>query len=186
MTVIAALTHNGNVYMAADTVATMERRWYDTHKIMRKPVGTTGTHALLAFCGRSAIRNAVDNDLLITAGPTASDPTMDLWAHELACAITDLLTEMRPPLTHDNGTIQGNGLLAYKGRLWSLETNVADRCGAFECIGNGDAYALGALYALEANGCLTADPNRSVRLAVEAASRWDAGCGGPIDIEVTD
>ena len=183
MTVIAALAHEGSVFMAADTVASTDRRWYNTHKIVRKTVA--GRPMLLAFAGRAPIRNAIQNELHVIGAPKRSEgeQVLDEWAHEIAAAITDLLYSANPPIGKDD-SLGGNGLLAYQGCLWTIEANAADRCELFEAIGSGEGYALGALHALQSADLLLNDPKRSVTTAIEAASRWEPCCGGPIDIEV--
>lgn len=73
-------------------------------------------------------------------------------------------------------------LVAIDGRLLSVSAAgaVVEVASEFAAEGSGGTYAYGALHAT-AGAVLK--PRRRLRLALEAAAAYDAGVGGPFDIE---
>lgn len=189
MTCIAAivLPDRAGVLMAADSASTFHghRTADDTRKIARKRIGRTGGELLLGTAGRHSLGELAVHDLNVTDSPDPSDDgDCDAWAFRVACALTDLAVSARPAVTTHDGSMDGGGLLAHAGRLWIIGELLAMPVRTYAAIGSGAHYALGALYALDERGLLLTDPTRALGQALNAAIRYDTGCGGRITAEL--
>lgn len=74
-------------------------------------------------------------------------------------------------------------LVGYRGRLFEIDSDyqVGEGLDGYMAVGSGDQVALGALYATQ-----KLPPLVRIRLALEAAERWNAGVRGPFVIEVLE
>lgn len=74
----------------------------------------------------------------------------------------------------------GDFLVGYKGRLYKIEADfqVGESMDDFDCVGCGEDYALGSLYATRS---LTA--SKRITLALEAAAHFSAGVRAPFVVK---
>ena len=189
MTVIAAMVHDGRVWMAADSGATSSgdgQRWPNIRKITRLPLDD-GTHALIGCAGMVSFSQLFANGVItITDGPRGSRDA-DVWAYTVAQALTEVAATSKPSLVSDEGGLNGEFLLAHKGRLWALDANSALRVNTYAAIGSGSGYAMGAMHALfpKAREDRLLGGSDTVRRACQAAIQWCVTCHGKINIEAT-
>lgn len=185
MTVIAGCADGRTVWMGADSQATGDddRKWRD-RKLSRIAVGRTG-EAMIGAAGDSRLSPLVRKICAPFDPNPHDDADCDGWAQAIAEAFTSLAVETVPPITGENGCVEGYVLLGYAGRLWMLTTSIAVPIpDEFTAIGSGGDYALGALAALHAQGSKLGWP--AVHTAVAAACRFSAGCSGPIDVQTVN
>lgn len=182
MTVCVGLIVGGVVYIATD-----DRLVYDEHveqadgrKVVTRTVRARsgGRVPLLAtaagYVGLSeALRH---DDGIYPPVPAGTGPTLDRWADTVAARWAERARARR--CTDKKGDVDGNALLAIRGRLYDL----GDTCGTpvtrLTAIGSGSAYAYGAIHAL--GTLLDTDPVATLIAAVEAACAFDRGCSGPV------
>lgn len=189
MTVIAGivLSDRAGVLMAADSASTFTGQLVadDSRKIVRKRIGRTGGELLLGTAGRHSLGHLAAHDLCVDDSPDPGDDAdCDAWAFRVACALTDLAVSARPPITTEDGSVDGAGLLAHAGRLWIVGELLAMPVRGYAAIGSGGNLALGALHVLDQRGLLMTDPSRAIAEAVAAAVRYDTGCAGLLAMEL--
>lgn len=191
MTVIAAIPIDGHVLMAADTlVCRRDSRITTTHKISKLLVGPKyERHALLGIAGSTALAHLAHHWFVTESNtPDLKDPddetAADAWAHRIAVRLCKLATTAQPPLTVDDGEVDGEALLALGPWLWLLSGQAAVSTGP-AAIGSGAAEARGALFAADELGLARNYPHDALRVAVRAAIALDSNCGGEIDLEDT-
>ncbi len=185
MTVIAALVHDDVVYVATDTIATdgRQRRWHGVRKTHRMQVGLA-SEALIAAAGPLTLSTTWER-LASNASPDTDDlADCDQWAQTLAVAYTETVAERVPPPSSED-LDQSEAVLAFAGRLWTIEAHLALPVeGAYTAIGGGGDYALGALevaHPLVVAGTIA--PAQAVAAAVRAAIKHCASCGGDVDVQ---
>lgn len=181
VTTVAALVEGGSCWMACDslTVDGWEMKGSIGSKIVRLEVGRE--QALLGVSGDAQLIPMLRHGLKLEAPDPGDDVGCDSWAYRVACAVTELCVEARPPVMNEDGRSQrGAVLLAAAGRLWSCATNQAWRVGSYFAIGSGDNYAMGAFHALDAVGEL--GPGR-LHEVIEAACAFDLHSGLPVMVE---
>jgi ATP-dependent protease HslVU (ClpYQ) peptidase subunit len=181
MTCIAALVRDGQVWVAADTIAVTgdDRVWHGRTKIVRKAIGRTD-EALMAACGDGVLTDLIRYDLQLPAPPDPGDDNdCNAWARATAAALTELAVDCKPPVL-DDGHLNGAALLGHAGRLWYISQNSAHPVRRFTAIGSGGDAALGVLDVLTEQD---ADPEYAVQRAVIAACRYDVNCREPVIVE---
>jgi ATP-dependent protease HslVU (ClpYQ) peptidase subunit len=190
MTVIAAIPTNDGVIMAADTLL-MRRESVigTTRKISRLLVGPKYEHvALLGLSGSHALAEVAhhrfhENAELPDCAYPDDTAKADYWAHRVAVKLATLAHTAEPPLTVDDGEMDGEALLALGPRLWLLSGQSAVPISAPFAIGSGADVARGSLHAAAELGLVGNYPYDALRLAVRAAMELNAYCGGEIQIE---
>ncbi len=190
MTVIAALVHGGQVWVASDSTGVdgSGRRWPNARKLTRVPVGRRGDYAVLGFCGHSGLSALTrGGQVELPVEPhDEDDDDADAWADGVARAVTGMVVDASPALVEDDGHMAGQGLLALRGRIWGVTEHSAYRFDRYAAIGSGGDLALGALEILaeqvESEWMTPAD---ALRRAVAIACKWDSGCAGEIRVDNT-
>lgn len=176
MTVIAAVARHGRVFVAADDVATEEdadRYWPNPPKVRRADAG--GLPILLAYSGAAELLPVFVHQREFAAPGL----DLDVWAQGIAYALTEDAAELNPScLTPTNGSdrasLDGMGLVAHAGRIWTIDANIAALIpDGIIAIGSGGHVAFGYLHAALVNG---ADPCIAVCDAVRFACRHTVGC----------
>lgn len=192
MTVIAAIPTADGVLVAADSVLMRRETVIGTvRKIHRLLVGPKyDRNALLAVSGSNALSELAysrlheNAEMLDCAYP--DDPAQtDHWAHQVAIKLAKIAHTAEPPLTVDDGEMDGEALLAFGSRLWLLSGQSAVPITAPFAIGSGADVARGSLYASAELGLVGTYPHDALRLAVRAAMELNAYCGGEIQIFTT-
>lgn len=186
MTTVVAIARDGAVAMAADRMshlydrpvpgATKIRR----HTIKGEDLGTRG-ELLLAFAGDASLTRLTARHLTVDGAPDA-DATVDART-EWACAVAEAVTEIaREAGVTDNGRLDGNGILAHDGHVWTIAHAMAlHHDDGIAAIGSGEGPAIGAvdamLGAIDRNPTL-ADLEALARLGVLTAIKRDTYSGG--------
>lgn len=192
MTVIAAIPRDDHVIMASDT-ALMRRDTYiaDVDKISVMTVGPDHEQpALLGISGSRALADLARRDLDERANlphlTEWQDPDKaDRWALTIAAELVRIAVKAEQPLLVDDTEADAEALLAFGPHLWLLSGHAAVRLAEPFAIGSGADAARGALYVAEELGLATNYPHDALRLAVCAAIKLDAHCGGEIRIKDT-
>lgn len=177
MTTVAALIHNGTVYMAADSQTNIyDRPVYTAQKIIRRTSG--GVPLLLGVAGDGAMGGLLTYDW--TPPYAASDGGLRGWLHEVATSITALCIERNVGL--DNGRLHSSVLIGYRGELHHLTHGQAIDPG-MNCaaIGRGEEPAMATMLALRDHTNL--DPDAILAAAIGYAARLTDGTGGRIHYE---
>lgn len=190
MTTVVALAQDGNVHMAADTTTNVyDRPIFGVRKICR--VEILGIRALIgvsgdgAFCHLLPVAiNASESALLRDKTVRSAGDSDTHIAHTIAEALTELAVARG---LVDDGRMNGNFLLGFKGQLWTLvhQQAIAHPDG-LAAIGSGEGPAMGCLWALatrEGGGRLPMTPGLAVTYACRAAIRFDRYSGGVVQVE---
>lgn len=181
MTIVAAVTDGRTVWMGADSAGTCNGLLISKDKIARYTAG--GADYLFGSSGDSvlltAMRHAGDEYRPDPTNPSECDD----WAQNLAETWTKTCCEL-PYQPVQDGTMPGQGLLAYAGRLWRLGANIAIPVeGRFAAIGFGEDYAYGAFEVLTRTKAFHGSPQNALELAVGAALAWSSHCHPPARYE---
>jgi ATP-dependent protease HslVU (ClpYQ) peptidase subunit len=166
MTVIAAVAREGRITIAADTASHEgATRFLASPKIRRYP-----GDVLLAGAGLASLLQALRDPATI---PSRATDDLDEWAQSTAEKITGVLLAQQPPMVED-GSLNGELILGYGGRLWYIDANYAVPCHAgIGVIGSGSDVAFGAITAYLERG---ASSYTAVTQAVAIACQRNAGC----------
>lgn len=178
MTTVAALTHGGAVWMAADSlVSVYDRPVNSFRKIRRIPAGTG--EVLIGGSGAAGMASAITADLKIDAEP-APDQDPQLWAEAIAHAITSLAFDHHQT---DDGRMDAHLILGWNGNVWTIGNGVAvHHPDGVAAAGSGEGPAIGAIDTLRAE---RADwpPHKVVEYAVKVAISRDKHSAHPIHTE---
>ena len=181
--IAAAVGSRGDVWMSCDSdnLDGHGRPWPNARKVLTLPV-QEGGQALLGHSGPASVHDRVRVRLGRQGLPLPSDfDEPDDWADALAESVEQLARES-PSLAED-GEVNARWLLGWAGRLWLIEDGAAQPAGRYAALGSGGDVALGVLYALLENDP-EADVAAAVRIAGEAALRWNGGCRGHVLVHV--
>jgi hypothetical protein len=179
VTCIAAVPTSRGVVMAADscevdddgTVFRCDRKMFTV------PVGRA--HALVGCAGNSSVMSLMRYRVQMPPAPQPRDRDgEDEWAHLVAEAFTEAARAAN--IVNKDGDIDANVLLAFRGRLWTIEEAYAAPMDIPTAIGTGAPYALGALAALPVRMAAV----RRARRAVEIACDLSVTCRAPVHVAV--
>lgn len=178
MTTVAALIHEGNVYMAADSRSNVYDRPIDgVRKILRVPAGDG--EILLGVCGDGALAGVLPTALKVEAPPETGVDAQP-WANSVARAITEATLEAR--ITNEAGRMDGSLILGAAGRLWTVSHMQAiPHLDNVAALGSGEGPAIGAMDALLPAG---GNPVEILVHAVRIAIHRDRNSGGAVWLEV--
>ena len=90
---------------------------------------------------------------------------------------------MQEDVTPGEESSTTNALVGYRGGVWLMEgadLQIERLRDPYVTIGSGGIVALGALYATK--DIVDMDPEKRVKLALEAACRYNAACRAPFTI----
>lgn len=161
MTVIAALLHQGAVWMAADRLAVFDG--YDLGYACKQPKIIRVGYALAGFAGSSAlVHNA-----LVAVDKAASDD------------VDSLLAALRAELCADD-MLDLEGIIATREVLVRFVGDLIPLalCGDVAACGSGGPLALGSLSTT--NNAMA--PELRLMAAMAAAERWCPAVGGGYDV----
>lgn len=174
MTIICALTDGERTWVGSDSRTSFGSLAYDISPKVKR----------------------VGDWLIAASGPTRAAYLTERSADRLVSGATihSLADRLRRLLHKDgwkvreadgeSGSISASWLVARPGMLWEVccdFTVIPLPPGVLWATGSGDRLALGAGHALEGLGV---EPEKIVRTGVEAAIRFDSGCGGEVRMEV--
>lgn len=178
MTVIAGIAQDGSVFIGGDGQATAG--WSATTPTHLK-VWADGAW-VFGYSGGPRVAQLLRWDF---ERPQLTDE------HSLDAYLVTEFTKAYRSVLRDGGALKTeNGLeraddstrlmLGHAGRLFVIHSDfqVAETTEGYAAIGSGDDLALGALYATRRQR----DPHRRIRTALEAAAKFNIGCGAPFTI----
>ena len=174
MTVIAALVHEGKVYMGGDSAA-VDR--YQCVMIRKDPKVFQNGPFLIGFT--SSFRMG---QLLM--GATFTDPgNMDEFEY-MRSKFVDVarmaLKDGGYVKVNDNREESGQFLVGFHGRIFMVDEDfhVGEPVDSFYAVGQGSQEALGALYSAPEDR----PPGESLVIAMSAAARYRSGVRPPFNI----
>ena len=170
MSCVAALKHNGKVYVAADSLSSSEDKLYYRKD---KKMFRNGKY-LIGFCG------SVRTGQVLTS--KFWKPPTDIYAvpdrliklmEAKGCLIT---TE------EQNKNCGCNFIFATKNEIYEIlvDFQLVEPRDDYTAIGSGADYALGSLFSTKGTNL---KPEERLHLAIEAASYFSSSVGGEILIE---
>jgi ATP-dependent protease HslVU (ClpYQ) peptidase subunit len=175
MTCIVGIAQSGKVWMGGDSLGVRNgtKLTMNGGKVAR--VG----EFVLGACGYQ--RHVSLSRHVFDPPPLVADADLDVYmAKEFAEGWRSCLRD-NGMLGVEDGVEYFDGMLLVgaRGALYEIDSNfgVCRPSEGYSAIGSGDNIALGALYAAKG-----APPEKRIRLALEAAERWDSGVRGPFQI----
>lgn len=177
MTTIAALTHDGQVYMASDSCAIDYSRAYQLNEPKILKIGPL----LIGLSGY-----LLDHDLIRygwtapTQGRDEDDDRYVRWT--VARSLRDFIRNQRHLDTSRGHENAGWGcLIGLRGRLYALDSDftITPLAEPYGATGSGGSYAMGVLHAL-AHTNSTLAPRERLDLAVQAACTLDPYTRAPV------
>lgn len=184
MTVIVGLIDNETVYMGADTL--MVNGFDTSHLAPSVPKVFHRGPFLIGVTGMLRALQLVQFRL---------NPVIETKpGGDIEFMVTDFVDELRRVLkeggsAHEENGIEHTGdrddysrfLVGYRGHLYNVgpDYHVRESTDDFAAIGSGEDFALGSLHSTQG-----INPESRVTLAIEAAMRFNAGCGGDVRIEL--
>ncbi len=177
MTCIAGLVDNGDVYIGADSAGVNDR--FDLTVRADEKVFRNGEF-LFGFTSSFRMGQLLRHQLSPPAHP--SGMSVDRYmVHELVDAIRECLKAGGYQRTKEGVDTGGTFIVAYRGRLFTVENDyqVACQVEPFCAVGCGYAYARGVLYELR-NAKMP--PRTKILHALNAAEHFSAGVRGPFKV----
>lgn len=175
MTCIIGLQHEGRVYIGGDTLATFgwEAAQLSDGKVFRSGDFIIGVAGDIRFL-----------DLVRYAFDTPVDPNK---IYDMRYMVRDFVPALRT-LLKDSGAMGKNDekdsagshmLVGVCGQLYHITSSfsVTTRTEGFNCIGSGDAYALGAMEALKG-----LPPKERILRALEISAKFSIGVREPFTV----
>lgn len=182
MTTVAAIARHGAVRMAADTMINLyDRPITGFPKICRLPIYGTGGELLLGFA-----RHGGMGTLLRTRVDVPDEPAPDVdpqpWVDQLTLRITEVACRHGLVCNEQDGQMDAELLLGWRGRLWSIvhAAAIAHPEGV-AAVGSGEGPAMGAMAALLAHTDLP--PAEVLHRALMVACQFDRHTAPPIQVE---
>lgn len=168
MTCIAALVHNGRVYMGGDSAAVdgSDLVLYSSPKVFRNG------DFVMGYTTSFRMGNLLQHALV----PPRHHPNDDVHKY----MVTEFVDAVRACLETGGYTVGGNFLVGFQGRLFSIlaDYQVGEGLDGFMACGCGEKYALGSL------GTSKGHPRKRVLTALAQAERFSGGVRAPFHVEV--
>lgn len=178
MTAIAGLVDNGKIYMGGDSAGSAG---YFLQTRRDPKVFVTGDY-IIGFT--SSFRMG---DLLRYSFKPPKAPAGPALDHFMRTKFIDALRKCLKDGGYASKTNEtesaGTFLVGIAGRLFKVENDyqVAESADDYDACGSGQTAVLAAFYAL--NESLTLRPQARVRIALEAAAKFNSGVRGPFTVE---
>jgi ATP-dependent protease HslVU (ClpYQ) peptidase subunit len=175
VTCIAGISQGGKVWLGGDSLGVRNgtKVIFATGKIWQSGEFLMGT------CGVSRLCNLARYVFNPPALPADAD--LDAYmANEFSAAWRGLVKENGMVKTEDGAEYQeGMLLVGVRGALYEMDGffGASRPMENYTAIGSGDNIALGALYATKG-----LRPEKRIKLALEAAAKWDDGVAGPFNV----
>ena len=175
MTCIAAIKHEGLVYVAGDSAGVSGA----SLSLQMRRDGKVWAKDGFVFGFTSSFR--MGQLLRYKFKPPTHHADVDAYEY----MVSDFVEEVRVCLKKggyarikDNSEEGGTFIVGYKGEIYIIEDDyqVGMLCDDYMAVGCGHAYAKGAMYALRNN---TGSPKMKLEVALEAAERHSAGVRAP-------
>lgn len=176
MTCIAAISHNGTVFMGADSagiagLSLTIRKDPKIYKVGNFIFGFTDSFRMGQLLGYK-----------FDPPKHYDDKTIEQYMH------TDFIESLRVTLRDGGFSRSNNGeesagtfLVGYKGRLFKVESDyqIGENVEPFDAVGCGAELAIGALFATK-----EMKPEQRLNIALEAAEAFSAGVRRPFWVDV--
>ncbi len=182
MTCIAAVAHEGVVYMGGDSAGVSDDSTYSLgigveSKIWEKEGVLFGT------CGSFRVAQVIRWQMNVPQFNPAGEP-LEYLTGPLVTAMRDSLREHGSLTTWEEDStesLDGGVLLGFAGRVFEVfgDFGIGELVHDYGSVGCGFPIALGNLAATEG---LEIKPKKRITLALEAAERHSAGVRGPFTI----
>lgn len=180
MTCIAAIADGGQVFMGADTAASYED---DTRSVSRadEKIFWKGP-LLIGFCGSFRMAQVIRYCFTPPPLPKKSGDITGYLAGKFSQALRKALESAGLLASGEVVELPGNLLIGYKGQIYEIDSDlgVGTYRDPFVSIGTGAVYAQGSLYSTAGQA-----PQDRLRIALEAAERFDAGVRSPFSFADT-
>lgn len=172
MTAIAGLVHDGRVYLGADSAGVGDH--YSLHVRADAKVFANGPY-VMGFTSSFRMGQLLRWALKVPE----PDPDLDRFmATTFIDAVRDCLREGGWLSKESERERGGDFLVGIAGRLFAVQGDfqVAETADGYAAVGSGYHLSLGALYATRTSRM---QPEHRLRVALEAAERFNAGVRGP-------
>lgn len=173
MSCIVAIKSDGIVYMGADSAGsdgynTRSRKDPKIHKVGPFMFGFTTSFRMGQLLAHSF--STPDRDPRVSVEKFMSTIFID--------AVRNCLKTGGWAASQSGTEVGGNFLVAYEGRIFQIESDyqVGESFLAYESVGCGENIAMGSLHTTETLGL---EPSKRLELALQAASEFSCGVGGP-------
>lgn len=175
MTAIAAVAHQGKVWIGGDSAGTAEN--LDQRPRADPKVFTVGPF-VMGFTSSFRMGQLLRYNLQVPAHPEGADAHRYM-ATLFIDAVRDCLTAGGWSYRDHEREFGGTFLVGYRGRIFTVgdDYQVGEPADSFDAVGIGDNQALGALYATMGKA-----PRKRLTVALEAAERFSAGVRAPFTI----
>jgi ATP-dependent protease HslVU (ClpYQ) peptidase subunit len=187
VTVIAAvIADDGSIFIAADSDSNGEETYYQFAE-PKVRLYEFQDRSILGWGGAgdsAQTHTAFDyawDKLSKTLPAGARDHLVREWMQDFACQWTAECNAMEPTAKTEDGELQSNGLIGYRGKLYRLQQHECRELKmSYAAVGAGVHYAMGSLYSTDMY-CRDLPSDRA-RVAVEAAIKFDKYCSGSVDM----
>lgn len=171
MTAIVAISHNGRVFMGADSLVSDDN--YAACQLRDPKVFTRSDGIVAGFCGSLRFGQII----ALTAFPRRG-PNLDLWVRQDVCkALRQAAKDQDFKLGSNisEGDDDSEGIIGVDGEIYVLDVGaVAWRSAdAYAAVGSGKDVALGSLYTSKGS------PRRRLTVALEAAAAYTSNVRAP-------
>lgn len=175
--IVAYVAENKDIWMAADsaTTAGLDRRTKRQPKIFIKDefiIGVTG------YTRMQQIMQYSFTPPVHPAGMDDEEYMCTLFVNEFRDVMKNLGYAQK---YSEQEYVDSKSLIGYHGRLYVMESNfqIMEHIDPYDAVGCGEPYALGALYAMDAENRIKKNPHGALILALYAAARYSAGVSEP-------
>lgn len=177
MTCIAAVAHDGKVYMGGDSAGV---GGYDLTVRADVKVFRKGPY-VMGFTSSFRMGQLLRHSL---KAPAPAGHIERFMCTTFVDAVRDCLKAGGFAASHHETESGGTFLVGVAGRLFQVDSDyqVGESRDRYDAVGCGAGYALGVLHLSGRQGLL--EPRARVRLALEAAAHHSAGVRGPFRVVV--
>lgn len=176
MTAIVGLEHGGKVYIGADSAGT--NGWLQQTIRADEKVFVTGEF-VMGFCGSFRMGQLLRYKLNVPERVPSKDDDYAFMCTSFIDAVRQCLKDGGYAKEVHGVESGGTFLVGYNGTLYKVESDfqVGRSTVSYVAAGCGDDLALGAMAASALK-----DPTKRIEQALEIASRFSAGVGGPLKV----
>lgn len=174
MTCVVGLVHNEKVFIGVDSAAVSgwTRRVTELRKVFR--VGPF----LIGYTTSFRMGQLLEHQLVVPP-QTSQQSDMSYMVNTFIESARKLFKDRGFTQVEQNKEKGGQYLVGYKGHLYSIESDfqVGEMTDAYDAVGSGSDYALGAMAALA-----RVPPTKRIRRSLEIAAHFNMGVCPPYHI----
>lgn len=176
MTCIVGLVHEDRVWMGGDSAITLDTRFSDIIN-----AGKLWRSGDLLFGSSGTLRAAqlVRYETTFKKRP----PTCTAFEYMIKSVIPEIRKCIQSKDVANNKEYNGNILIGYQGQLFEMsgDYSLVHSTANYAAVGGGGELALGVMFATQ--GLPGLPPDQRIRLALQAAERFNSGCSAPFFVE---